>query len=106
LDDKGGKLVTRALAMTVDEEAPKIRLDGPARVVTARPSFDLAGEVKDAHLEDAVAVNGTTFSLGADGRFSAPRRPLDPGENLFRVTARDLAGNASEALVTVILDRE
>src|SRR5207244_3460114 len=96
----------RELRVAIDNDPPDLKLDLPARSVTAEDVATLSGEVHDAHPAKSVLVDGVAFAVGADGRFQTTKRRLVPGDNPFDVVALDAAGNRSEARVVVVQDRD
>jgi hypothetical protein len=98
-----------------DDEKPKDR-DDPD---TTPPDFKIVSPEDGAHVDDQViTVSGTvepgstvTFAgryeaeVSNEGRWRIALR-LEPGKNILTLVAKDRAGNAAEASVTVYFDRE
>ena len=88
-----------------EAEPPVVAITSPAPGATADDRFTLAGTVSDN-----AAVAGATWEWNGramgdlalnGGRFAVTGQRLVRGENRFRVTARDTAGNTATAEVLV-----
>lgn len=88
-----------------DATAPSLSVTAPADDgLVGMPSVDVTGTAADPHL-DAVEVSGVPAQVSGS-TFLARAVPLQEGSNLLSVRAVDVAGNASEATRTVVVDTQ
>ncbi len=102
-----------------EEKEPSDEPKDEEKPDTTPPEFVILSPENGAHVDDEViTVSGkvepgatVTFAgryeaeVSEDGRWRIALK-LEPGKNIFTLVAKDAAGNASEASVTVYLDRE
>jgi len=89
-----------SLALTIDASAPSVRIEEPVDgSSTTADSIRVRGRIDDALSVSRLTVNGQAVTP-RNGAFSSDV-PLKEGSNLISVDARDSAGNASSAVVTV-----
>lgn len=72
-------------------------------LVTNRDAVRVSGTATDERGIESVTVNGRQVPVAADGSF-AVRVPLDEGENVITVTARNTAGLETTVQRTVVAD--
>ncbi len=99
--DRAGNRTRRVVAFRVLARAPQVgRLSPASGSALAAASTTVAGECEDA---ESVTVNGLAAAVYGR-RFAAARVPLAPGANNIDIVARDAAGNASTARITLVRD--
>lgn len=88
--DPVGHVGSASATFSIDTTPPVIRITSPADgAAVTGDTVTVTGTVEDAVF---ATVNGVTAKLGAGGSFSTAV-PLEPGDNLVSVSARDRAGN-------------
>lgn len=91
------------VTVTADTEPPQILITSPTAGAHDTAAFSLQGSVSDNNAIASVKWfrNGVTMGSLAlvDGKFNVGGLRLDPGDNVIRVIAADVAGNESSAEV-------
>ncbi|HOJ32658.1 MAG TPA: CsgG/HfaB family protein [Candidatus Hydrogenedentes bacterium] len=102
--DLAGKTSQTPVNIAVDLTGPCIAIEEPTLpLVTEAGSVQLRGAVRDESGVESVLLDGSSLSLSRNGdRLSFERElPLNAGENVFVITARDRAGNETAAAVEI-----
>ena len=95
------KVHTRVIKF--DNVAPILSVSSPENGSYAKDEeCTIAGSAKDDYL-DKVLINGNKVELLSDGSFSYKVK-LNPGKNVFKVIAEDMAGNRTERDISVTYD--
>ncbi len=88
----GSKSRVRFFKIEQDQRPPYLVLTRPADQITVRdPGLEIQGETEQGV---TLALNETALTVSEDGGFSHTLK-LQPGENVFTLTATDPAGNAT-----------
>ncbi len=95
-----GDSASRQISIEVDDQPPKIILEGKVPPRTGEDKLSLKGRVEGGH---KVFINGEEREL-TEERFSETVE-LAPGANHIKISASDLAGNSAESELDVFLDR-
>lgn len=86
-----------------DNAAPVLTINSPQSGSYAKSSeCTITGSVKDDYL-DKLLINGNKVEVLSDGSFSY-KVNLNPGKNVFKILAEDMAGNKTERDISVIYD--
>lgn len=81
-------------------EPPTVRIESPGAGWTAQRIVTLSGVVEGEGISRVVVnANGTVFTLPVEGGRFERRLVLAPGENGFRVSARNAAGRGTDDVV-------
>ncbi|HMF08351.1 MAG TPA: Ig-like domain-containing protein, partial [Thermoanaerobaculia bacterium] len=101
--DRAGNVGALGYPLTVDTTPPALTITSPAdHAVTKDPAATVSGSVADASAV-TVSVNGIAAAVSGS-TFTATGVPLTEGSNPIQASARDAAGNASQAGITVDRD--
>jgi hypothetical protein len=104
--------VRKALLSGVSDKKiapPRIVLSAPANGILVRErSIRLVGKASGEGFVSALSINGSSFMIDkGEKEISFSREiQLEDGSNVISVSVEDLAGNKSEATVTVIAKRD
>ena len=102
-----GKITDRSEPADVilDVTGPNLSLDAPVDDFrTNKEALTVTGTTGDEYF-DELTVNGEPAKVDSDGSFTH-RSLLDEGDNVIRVTAKDLAGNETTVTRNVFLDMD
>lgn len=102
--DLADKITTEKMTINVDLTGPTIGLYAPVEsIISEDTAIVLQGAAADLNGVMEVALDGKVIvQANAEKRVEfAADLPLQPGENSFMITARDVAGNENRALVRV-----
>ncbi len=101
--DQAGNLAQAASQFTIDTIPPQITLTGPLDgTLTNQAQQTFLGYLSETA---RLTLNGQGVSVRSDNTFSHGPLSLTEGLNAFALVATDLAGNRSQLLVRVTLDR-
>ena len=110
--DAAGNTASDRITITSDSKAPTIAIAAPAANgahVTKGDTVSLAGTSSDeVGVTDVVWANNRGGSGSANGKtnWTIANVALQPGVNVITVTARDAAGNAANATLSVTRDSQ
>ncbi len=101
--DAAGNATSQVRTVTRDTHAPVLAVTAPTNgLITNHTPVTVSGSVTDVSAV-TVAVNGTPFTVGADGHFTGSVA-LTEGANTLTTVATDAAGNATTDTRSVTLD--
>ncbi|MGD0338062.1 MAG: hypothetical protein ABSB78_04685 [Bacteroidota bacterium] len=101
--DAAGNSSERRCIVVCDTLPPVLTITAPAdSVVLRKDTISISGTVLDSTGVN-VKINGDSVSVEADGSFSKNVNVM-VGENIYTITATDLAGNTTTAVRHVIRD--
>ncbi len=99
LTDNGGNTASMSWSFEVDTTPPELRITSPTNVpLTYNSVFWINGTTDPGA---SVTINGEQVTVNSDGTFTY-KATLEDGENVFKVTATDSAGNSATEIVTVL----
>ncbi|MDQ0417952.1 putative cell wall-binding protein [Croceifilum oryzae] len=88
---------------SVDNTVPELQTNAPTkhelRLTTEAKNFSLKGSVKGA---DRVDITANSTSYGLRGFIYSEALPLNPGNNSYQITAREMSGNMANELFEVV----
>lgn len=94
-EDEFSNASNKQIQFTIDKTAPVLNVTSPVDNAETNSSImTFEGDVNES-AEIELSLNGQTFNVLSTGLFSFVDVPLQPGENLYSLTATDQAGNAS-----------
>ncbi len=111
--NKNGLVISQPATLTLpadDQQPPSVTITSPASGVVSSENVTIQGVVSDNVGVTTLLLerNGTgplsPVALSADGHFTTANLVLNRGTNLFRVIARDAAGNQGASSLTVVLE--
>jgi RHS repeat-associated protein len=103
--DAAGNTSTTTRTVTRDATAPVITVQSPdSGAVTQASTIAVSGSVSDL-TKSTLTVNGTPFTIGADGGFTG-NVALTSGVNTLTFVARDAAGNQTQTTRTLTRDND
>ncbi|WP_337954317.1 C25 family cysteine peptidase [Aciduliprofundum sp. MAR08-339] len=99
LTDNGGNTASMSWNFEVDTTPPELKITSPTNVpLTYNSVFWINGTTDPGA---SVTINGEQVTVNSDGTFTY-KATLEDGENVFKVTATDSAGNSATEIVTVL----
>ncbi len=102
--DTAGRSVALVMMVYLDQSPPQIEMLSPKQpsVTTSQSTFDISFRVTDNEpLKDCrVTLNGQPVEAESDGLFNYTA-DLQDGENVFDISATDLAGNVASKEIVV-----
>ena len=113
--DKGNKYLDRVRKALMSgapdkhKSPPKITLSKPANGILVKDrSIRLTGKASGDAFVSSIAINGDLYPVAKGEKEISFSRDilLEDGNNIITVVARDLAGNSTEAAVTVFAKRD